>query len=395
MDGIVEGTVQRSGDRVRITAQLVHGPSDKHLWANSYERDMRDVFTLERDVAQDIASQIQTQVPTTAPATQVQGHPVNPRALDAYLEGSYHLRRVAHGSVDEELNKAAVYFQQAIDSDPTFAPAYLGLSEARGSHLRDSVEDATESARLLEKAIQLDPNSAEAWLDLGESKLYYFWDWAGAEKDIRQAIALNPSNADAHAGLSRFFYAMGRIDEGWSESQIAQELDPHQDHLSLGLDFRHEYDREIETLLRWVKLYPDDGEAYGSLYSAYAEKGMRKEAIEALVRGVILHGLPTAGAHIERAYSTSGYEAAIRTFAQELEQLDSTKQAFLPGITADAYAVIGDKERAFYWMEQAYQHRELVGREPGILFIKVDPMLDSLRSDPRCKDLIRRMGLAQ
>ena len=393
VDGIIEGTVQRSGDRVRITAQLIHGPSDKHLWANSYERDTRDIFALEHDVTKDIAAQVQARVvlPTGTPGARAR--PVNPRALDAYLEGNYHMHRVGHGSVDEELNKAAEYFQQAIDADPGFAPAYLGLADAVGSHLRNSVERAAGSKSPLDKAVELDPSSSQAWGELASYKLFYLLDWSGAEKDYRHAIALNPNDADAHEGLSQYLYAMGRLDEAWNESQITQELDPNQEHLSGGLFARREYDRQIEVLSRWIERHSDDGDAYWNLYWAYVLKGMHKQAIEALERSVSLYGLPKTADRIQQTFATSGYEAAIRAFAQELERLASDKQVFLPGFTAEAYAVVGDKDRAFYWLEQAYQHPELTGREPGLVFLKVDPMFDSLRSDPRYKDLLRRIGL--
>ena len=393
VDGIIEGTVQRSGNRVRITAQLIHGPSDKHLWANSYERDTRDIFALEHDVTEDIANQVQARVVTPARTPRAQARPVNTKALDAYLEGTYHMHRVGHGSVDEELNKAAEYFQQAIDADPNFAPAYLGLSDAVGSHLRNSIERAAGSKSPLDKAVELDPTSSQAWGELASYKLYYLLDWSGAEKDFRHAIALNPNDADAHEGLSQYLYAMGRLDEAWNESQITQELDPNQEHLSGGLFARREYDRQIEVLSRWIERHSDDGDAYWNLYWGYVLKGMHKPAIEALERAVTLLGLPETADRIQQTFATSGYEAAIRAFAQELERLASDKQVFLPGFTAEAYAVVGDKDRAFYWLEQAYQHRELAGREPGLVFLKVDPMFDSLRSDPRYKDLLRRIGL--
>jgi TolB-like protein/DNA-binding winged helix-turn-helix (wHTH) protein/thioredoxin-like negative regulator of GroEL len=393
VDGIVEGTVQRSGDRVRITAQLIYGPSDKHLWANSYERDARDLFALERDVTEDISRQIEARILTQTHAPLARLRPANSRAFDAYLAGIYHLSRAGHGMVDEELNKAAEYFQQAIDADPNFAPAYLGMSDARGSHMRNSIEGATASKRAAEKALELDPSSSQAWETLASFKLYYSWDWAGAEEDFRQALELNPNNANAHDGLSQVLYAEGRVDAAWDESQIAQELDPNQNRLSLGLNFRREYDRQIELLQRWVEHHPDDGDAYGDLYGAYVLMGKPREAIEALERAVTLFGFRDDAARIRRAYGISGYEAAIRVYAKTLERLDATKQTFLPGYTAEAYATVGDKDRAFYWLEQAYVHRDLDGREPGLLFIKVDPMLDSLRSDPRFKNLLRRVGL--
>jgi TolB-like protein/tetratricopeptide (TPR) repeat protein len=392
VDAIVEGTVQRSGNRVRITAQLIHGISDKHLWASSYERDLRDIFVLEHDVTEDIVSQVQARVLGSSPTLAGQARPVNPKALDAYLEGNYHLHRVAHGSVDEELNKAAEYFQQAIDADPNFAPAYLGLSDAVGSHLKDSAELDTRSTSLLDKAVELDPASSSAWEALGDDKLFGRLDWSGAERDYRHAIALNPNNADAHVGLGGYFFAIGRPDEAWNELQIAQELDPNQEHLARGFFTRRDYDRAIEVLLKWINRHPDDGDAYWILFCAYVMKGTHKEAIEELEGAVSLLGLSETSGRIQEAFATSGYEAAMRAFAKEMERLDSEKKVSLPEFTAEVYAAVGDKDRAFYWLDRAYRG-ESGGREPGLVFIKVDPMLDSLRSDPRYKDLLGRIGL--
>ena len=158
VDGIVEGTVQRSGDRVRISAQLIQGIADKHIWANSYERDLRDVFVLERDVTDDIARQIQARLGTSNQPPPVASRPVNPKALEAYLEGNYHLDRFGMGSGDEADRKAADYFQQAIDEDPNFTRAYLGLARAHSDLLQGSSQDTAIRRRAVEAALRLDPN---------------------------------------------------------------------------------------------------------------------------------------------------------------------------------------------------------------------------------------------
>jgi tetratricopeptide (TPR) repeat protein len=185
---------------------------------------------------------------------------------------------------------------------------------------------------------------------------------------------------------------MGRLGEAWNELQIAQQLDPNQEHLARGFFTRRDYDRAIDVLLKWIERHPDDGEAYWTLFCAYAMKGTHKEAIEALERAVSLLGLSETSGRIQEAFATSGYEAAMRAFAKEMERLDSENKVSLPDSTAEVYAVVGGKDRAFYWLDRAYTG-ESGGRESGLVFIKVDPMLDSLRSDPRYKDLLRRIGL--
>ncbi|MBV8569390.1 MAG: winged helix-turn-helix domain-containing protein, partial [Acidobacteriaceae bacterium] len=189
VDGIVEGTVQRSGDRVRISAQLIHGPTDKHLWANSYERDVRDVFLLEREVAGDIARQVQARITADQRTPPGQPRPISPEALEAYLQGNAHMQRFMRGFGSDELKLASASFQQAIDAEPDFAAAYVGLSRAHRGALKVSAEDVYIARRAVERALELDPNLSGAWTALADIKCD-FWDWAGAEKDYRRALAL-------------------------------------------------------------------------------------------------------------------------------------------------------------------------------------------------------------
>ena len=394
VDGIIEGSVQRSGNRVFVTAQLLHGPTDKHLWANSYERDMQDVFLLERDVAEDIAHQVQARVTAHDQTRSASLRPVNPKALEAYLQGNYYRSRLGRGSGDEAARTGAAYFQQAIDLDPSFVLAYLGLSWAHSYLLWPSRQDAEADREAVERAVALDPSSSEAHGYLGGVK-EQAWDWAGAEQEYRRAIALSANNFEAHQALGNLLDATERLDEGWREQQIAQELDPDHDHLSEGLEARRQYDRLIAHLQMMLKRDPDDGYAHITAYRVYLKKGMHREAIQHLERTLILFGYPQEAAQVHSALIVSGYRAAIREFAKALEHLMATHQAFVPANIAANYAILGDKERAFYWLEQAYARHD-IGRSStdiGMYSLKTEIQFDPIRSDPRFTDLLRRIGL--
>jgi len=395
VDGIIEGTVQRSGDRVRITAQLIYGPSDRHLWASNYERDMQDVFALEREVTEDIARQVQARLTTQNQPPPRQPQPVNPKALENYLQGNYHLWKAGRGSGDEERKQAAEHFQQAIDADPSFAPAYVGLANAHIELALGSSEDVAIRKRSLEKAVQLDPNYSDAHVWLGWVKWQPLLDWRGSEEEFRRAIALNPNNADAHDLLGLLLVTLGRTQEGLRECQIAQQLDPNQDHTSQTLYLARDYDGSINMLRMMLQRDPDNSLSHGILSQDYNRKGMYKEFILELVQSYSLLGYSEAALNIQHAFAASGYRGAIRQWAKELEHLQQTKQAYLPGNLATAYTILGDKDRAFYWLEQAYEGREMVSLDGGVFFLTAEPMLDPLRSDPRFKNLVRRVGLPQ
>ena len=386
VDGIVEGTVQRFGDRVRITAQLIHGPSDKHLWANSYERDIHDVFALERDLTQEIAREIQAQLKTPNQARLAQARPVNAKALDAYLIGSYYLNRFT----EEETRKAQEYFQQAIDADPMFAAAYAGKALAHYGLFQGSSEDAAIARRAAERALELDPTLSDALVTLGKIKLDS-WDWPGMEEEYRTAIEVNPNNATAHQEFGELLDAMGRLDDGFKECQIAQELDPTQDHLSGALDDRQEFDRSIEIKLIMLRKDPDNVVLHHNLYLNYETKRIYKDAVQHLERAWTLARFPEVAINLDKAFAISGYKGAMREYAKQLEHVHATKQIFLPVNLAGVYATLGDKDRAFYWLEQAYRHT----RGSGIRLwqIKLYPALEPLHPDPRFKDLVHRIGL--
>src|SRR5271166_1037749 len=258
VDGIIEGTVQRSGDQVRITAQLIEGRSDKHLWAKSYERNLRAVFALEQDVAGDIAEQVRARVATGNQPLRAQPRLVDPKVLEAYIQGNYHLYGRGRGGGDEEPKKAQAYFQQAIDLDSNFAPAYIGLAKSHDNLSQGAPQDLLVMRKAAETAVALDPHSCDAIVVLGDAKSEA-WDWSGAGEEYRRALAINPNHVGARLGLGHVLDVMGRLEEGWTEFQMAQELDPNQDHLADALYQRGQFDRAIEIRRRIASRDPGEG----------------------------------------------------------------------------------------------------------------------------------------
>lgn len=393
VDGIVEGTIQKSGDRVRITAQLIHAPSDKHLWASTYERGMHDALALERDLAQEIVDRVMGQIAGRNRAPLRASGPANYKAFDANLKGNYHLARAESSVAEHEKRAAAQYFQQAIDADPDFVPAYIGLANAHSELALGSSEDIAVAKKAAEKALALDPNSAEAWDILGHIK-WIELDWAGAEQDQRRVIALSPNRTSCVCELGLLLAAMGRLDEGLREGQIEQDLNPTEDNLSIVLEMRDEHDRAIEMLQRAAALHPTDSAKHYSLFRNYAEIGKYKEAVQELESAWTLMGTPEIAANVRRGFAASGYRGAMREYATALEARQAAHEGFFPENLAVAYTAIGDKDRAFHWLEEAYEHRERVSLDWGLMIVKEDHMLDALHSDRRFSDLLQRVGLA-
>lgn len=394
VDGIIEGTVQRSADRVRITAQMIDGRSDQHLWANSYERDFRDAFTLERDVTGDIARQVQGRLALRSQSPLPQPQVTDPKALEAYLQGTYHLNAYGRGSGEQEMKAAAEYFQQAIDADPNFVLAYIGMARAHADLPISSPEDGAIRKKAAEKALALDPKSAEALGTMADISLENL-DWSGAEQEYRQSIDLNPNDARVRDQFCTLLAELGRMEEATHECQIAQELEPDRPRLPYLFYWRGEYDRSITMMQPMEERYPDDGELHYLLFENLVLNKANKDAVTELEKALTLYGYSETARKIHGAFATSGYEDALRQFAKDFERLHASGQMFMPVNLADVYATLGDKDRAFYWLEQAYAHRDRISTGEALDYILVDPMLHSLLPDPRFKDLVRRMGLPQ
>jgi TolB-like protein/DNA-binding winged helix-turn-helix (wHTH) protein/Tfp pilus assembly protein PilF len=392
VDAVVEGTVLRSGDQVRITAQLIEAATDKHLWSQSYEGELRDTLTLQNKVASAIADQIRVNLNPQEQAALKNTKFVNPQAYESYLRGRYFWnKRTADG-----LKVALAYFNQAVDEDPKYAQAYSGLADTYAllgdwQYAVMTPKEALPKAKAAAiKALELDSALGEAHNSLAFVLDGFDWDLDASGKEFRRAIALNPSYATAHHWFAWHLSLLGRYDEALAEMRKAENLDP----LSLIINadlaellvLAHSYDESIRQSNKTIEMDPNFAMAHNQLAQGYLEKHMYGEAVTELQKAVQLSGgSPTCIANLARAYAASGKRNAAIRLLSGLQKRSNPTYSYGSEI-ATIYASLGDKDQAMTWLEKAYEERF----NPGVL---LRPGFDPLRSDPRFKDLVHRIGL--
>jgi TolB-like protein/DNA-binding winged helix-turn-helix (wHTH) protein/Tfp pilus assembly protein PilF len=389
VDGIVEGTVQRSGDRVRITAQLIYTPTDRHLWAESYDRELKDVLALQDDVARAIANEIRVTLTPQERMSLAAVRPVNPEAYEAYLKGRYYWnQRTAEG-----IKKAADYFQQAINQQPNYGLAYSGLADCSSGltwHGFASPTEALPRAKAAAlKAIEIDPASGEAHASLA-LVLSHQRNWAPAENEFKRALQLSPGYANAHHWYGDYLSVVGRPEEAMVEAKRAFELEPLSSIINtwLGLRYYHarRYDEAIKQSRKILEFDPGFAPAHLLLGQAYVQKGLHAQAIAELQSATSLSGdSPLYSAQVGVAYAVAGRNAEALSVIDQL--LKAAKRSYVSSYgLAQIYASLGDKRHAMKWLQSAYDERAV-----WMQYLKVDPALDSLRSDSRFQDLLHRM----
>ena len=394
VDAVVEGSVVRAGDRVRITAQLIRAATDEHLWAQSYEGDMRDSLALQNKVAHSVAEQIRIELTPREEGALENAKTVDPQAFEDYLRGRFFWnQRTADG-----LEQAVEYFKQAIARDANYAPAYSGLADTYAllgdwQYAAMTANEALPRAKAAAvKALELDPTLSEAHTSLAFTLDGFDWDLQNADQEFRRAIDLNPGYATAHHWYAWHLALFARHGEALEEMRKAQNLDPLSPIINADLAellvIAHREDESIQQSLRSIELAPDFGMAHNQLAQAYLAKKMPEKAIPEAQKAIELSGgSPVCVASLARAYVATG----DRKKAMEL--IDDLKKRSRPGFShaaeiASIYAALGDKDTAMHWLGIGAEEKF----NPGVL---IRPAFDPLRTDPRFKALLKRIGLTQ
>ena len=392
VDAVVEGTVARSENRVRVTAQLIEASSDRHLWARSYERDLKDVFALQDDVARDIAEEIRVKLTPQERTRFARARPVDPEAYEAGLKGRYYYEKLSIPGFQESLK----YYQQAVGRDRTYAPAYVGLA---ASYKELGVwgalppkEAASQARDAVEKALALDDTSGDAHAVLGHVHFLWDWDWPSAEREYKRAFELGPPSTDTSIQYAVYLSAMGRHDEAVTIMRGARASDPVSQPSNglLGTVYywSHRFDEAIDQFQKSLALHPDSAFDHRSLGTCFERKAMYSEAVEEYLKAKTSDGV---GQEELTRFRQAFVKSRMNGFLQEelKSAIASSKSRYVdPYWIAILHARLGDKDEAFQWLEKAYQERS-----HSMAFIKTEPMFDSLHSDARFQGFIRRLGL--
>jgi len=393
VNAVLLGRIVQRGDSLTISAELVDVRYNKLLWGEQYERKMSELLQTQREIAREIVDKLRLKV-----SGQEQGlakhYTESNEAYQLYLKGRFQW----HKRTNEALKKSIDYFNQAIERDPSFALAYAGLADCYvvPAYMLPPGEKIPKAKMAAMKALELDDTLAEAHTSLARAMTTYDWDWRGAEREFQRAIELNPNYAIAHQWYCGYLEAMGRTPEAIAEGKRALELDPLSPiitfEMGLGFFYARDYDKAIEYYQKTLELDPDFPPAHGQLPAAYEQKRMYDQAITGFQKGTNLKGsrewyFSLSGlAHV---YAVTGNKGEAQKLLSEMKDL-SVRQYVPADRIALIYAGLGDKDEAFAWLEKAYDERSF-----NMTWLKVEPRWDSLRSDPRFADLVRRLGLPQ
>lgn len=390
---VLDGTMQRSGERIRINLRLIRVSDGVALWNGKVDEHVNDPFAVQDRVAEQVSQALVPHLTGEEQKLLVKRYTGNAEAYRLYTLGRYHWNK----SSVEDWKKAVEYFNAAIEKDQNYALAHTGLANSYLSLIADSLlpkEEAIPKAKqAAARALQLDDALPEAHISTGRIKMYYDWDWAGAEHEFKRAIELDPNSGDAHREYAAYLTNIGRSDAAIAEAQLARDLDP----LSLATNFQvawtliaaHRYDESLQHAQEVLPLFPT---AHFWMGMAYLGKRMYAPAIAELEKRLSLSKDydPQTRAQLAFAYAMSGKKDEARKILAELKQLHRDHRAS-PYVVAIVYAGLNERDQAFAWLDESYRQRS----RPLPSGLKVNPAWDNLRSDPRFGDLLRRMGLPE
>lgn len=388
---LIEGSVRKSKNRVRISVQLVNTQSEEQLWAETYDRDLQDVFSVQTDIAHQVAGALELKLGVRENSALKQQQTQNPEAFAFYLKGRYHWNSRAEG----EVNRAIKYFEEAIGRDPEYALAYVGLADCHSvlgfyGYRRPSVV-FPRARELAAKAVSIDDSLAEAHASLGSPLMQYYFDWKKAASELDRALELNPSYATAHMWRATHHIALGRFNDALVEVRRAVELDPLSmiilTDVGKDLYLARRYDEAIDQYQNSLKVDANFPIAHKGLAEVYAQKGMNDEAVAEIEKAIELSGrsvfiLDDLG----YVYARAGKKSQAVKVLEDLDKIAGDE--FVPAYgRAVIYAALGDKEKTLVWLERAYEERSFLA------YLKVDPAFDSFRDEERFTTVLDKMGL--
>jgi serine/threonine-protein kinase len=387
---VLTGRVLERGDRLSVSVELVDTRSADHLWGGQFDRKLTEIQAIQENISTEISDKLRLKLSGEEKSRLAKHTTENTEAYQLYLKGRYYWNKWT----EEGFTKGIDYFQQAIDQDPNFGLAHAGVADSYSllawTGQIAPKEGFPKAKAEATKAVELDDSLAEAHSSLGLVSECYDWDWSGAEREFKRAVQLNPNYATAHQWYGNYLADLGRFDEALAALKRAQEIDPlalvvNRD-LGQALYHARRYDQAVEQLQKTLEMNPNFLPARVTLDQVYAKKGMYKELLAEWQEKFTLLGNPDFAATLGEVYSASGYKGILQVWLSGTKEAAKTKYVSPYGI-ALAYAELGDRDQAFTWLETAYE-----GRDSKLVSLKVEPLFDALRSDPRFQDLLRRIG---
>ena len=391
---ILEGSVRRQGNLVRIVAELIDAYNDENLWAETYDRELTQIFAIQSDVAQNIAAALRAKISPEEKERIEKKATGSVEAYDLYLKGRYHWNK----RIPDELREGIEYFEHALDKDSTYALAYAGLADSYtllgNFNILPPHEAYPKAKAVAAKALEIDDGLAEAHTSLAFAIMFYDWDWPRAEREFKRAIDLNPNYSEAHNWYAFYLTVMGRFREAHVVRRQAQELDPLsvvvKADAGLALYFERRFDEAIEQYRKTLEQDPLFVAVYIPLGGAYVHKSMYEEAFEALSKASMFsRGLPIPVAALGYAYAVSGREEDAQLMLELLKER-AGEEYVSPYWISVVYTGLGEKDQAFEWLERAYEEKD-----GSMILLKVEPIFDGLRSDSRFESLLKKMGFEE